>query len=145
LPPASINSIKPELENSSWDMPVRGHLSSRFGVRYHPILHRRKLHTGDDLAARYGTPFRAARGGRVLWAGWKKAYGNTVIIDHGNGTTTLYGHASKLAVRAGQPVQAGQYIGNVGSTGFSTGPHLHFEVRKHGQPIDPTPYLKNAH
>lgn len=127
--------------SSGWGMPVRGRLSSRYGYRYHPILRRRKLHTGEDMAAPQGTPFRAARNGRVLYSGWKKAYGNTVIIDHGDGTTSLYGHASKLGVRAGQPVKAGEYIGNVGSTGWSTGPHLHFEVRKKGRPVNPRQYL----
>ena len=130
--------------DDKWGMPVTGRVSSGFGMRYHPILHRRKLHTGEDLAASYGTPFRAAHNGRVLWSGWKKAYGNTVIIDDGNGTVSLYGHASKLGVRAGQPVKRGEYIGNVGSTGYSTGPHLHFEVRKNGKPVDPSPYLKGA-
>ena len=130
--------------DDSWSLPVRGRLSSRYGMRFHPILHRYKLHTGDDLAAGYGTPFHAAHGGRVLWAGWKTAYGNTVIIDQGNGMTVLYGHASKISVRAGQAIRRGDYIGNVGSTGWSTGPHLHFEVRKNGQPIDPTSYL-NGH
>lgn len=128
--------------DSSWGMPVRGRLSSRYGMRFHPILHRYKLHTGDDLAAGYGAPIRAAHGGRVLWSGWKKAYGNTVIVDLGNGVTTLYGHASKLSVRAGQPIRRGEVIGNVGSTGWSTGPHLHFEVRKNGKPVDPTSYLR---
>ena len=71
----------------------------------------------------------------------RKAYGNTVIVDNGHGVTTLYGHASKLGVKQGQPIKRGEYIGNVGSTGWSTGPHLHFEVRKDGKPIDPTPYL----
>ena len=127
--------------DNSWSLPLRGRLSSRYGMRFHPILHRYKLHTGDDLAAGEGTPFHAAHGGRVLWAGWKTAYGNTLIIDQGNGITVLYGHASKLAVRAGQPIRRGDYIGNVGSTGWSTGPHLHFEVRKDGHPIDPTSYL----
>ena len=126
---------------NGWVVPVRGRLSSRYGMRYHPILHRTKLHTGDDLAAAYGTPFRAARGGRVIYAGWKTAYGNTVIVDNGNGTSTLYGHASRLDVQTGQMVKQGQTIGNVGSTGFSTGPHLHFEVRKNGKPVDPTRYL----
>ena len=111
-------------------------------MRYHPILQRRKLHTGDDVSAKSGTPFRSARDGKVLWSGWKKAYGNTVIVDHGDGVATLYGHASKLAVRAGERVKAGQYIGNVGSTGWSTGPHLHFEVRKNGKPVNPKSYLK---
>lgn len=127
--------------DDSWGLPVQGRLSSRFGIRYHPILRQRKLHTGDDLAAPYGTPIRAAHGGHVLWSGWKKAYGNTVIVDNGHGLTTLYGHASKLGVKQGQPLKRGEYIGNVGSTGWSTGPHLHFEVRKNGKPIDPTPYL----
>ena len=128
--------------SGGYAMPVRGRLSSRFGMRYHPVLHRRKLHTGDDLAASSGTPFKAARDGKVLWSGWKKAYGNTIIVDHGDGVATLYGHASKLAVQTGQAVKAGQYIGNVGSTGWSTGPHLHFEVRKNGKPVNPDSYLK---
>ncbi len=128
--------------SSAWAMPVRGRLSSRFGMRFHPILQRRKLHTGDDVAAKHGAPFRAARRGTVLWAGWKKAYGNTVIVDHGDGVCTLYGHASKLSVAAGQNVNAGQYIGNVGSTGWSTGSHLHFEVRKNGKPVNPKRYLR---
>lgn len=128
--------------HGGWVAPAQGRISSRFGSRYHPILKRRKLHTGEDIAAGHGTPFRAAHGGRVLYAGWQTAYGNTIIIDNGNGTTTLYGHASKLRVRAGQPVRAGQSIGNVGSTGWSTGPHLHFEVRKNGRPVDPTKYLR---
>ena len=130
--------------DDKWGMPVSGRVSSKYGMRYHPILRRRKLHTGEDLAASQGTPFRAAHNGRVLWSGWKKAYGNTIIIDDGNGTVSLYGHASKLGVRAGQPVKRGEYIGNVGSTGYSTGPHLHFEVRKNGVPVDPSPYLKGA-
>jgi murein DD-endopeptidase MepM/ murein hydrolase activator NlpD len=105
-------------------------------------LRRRKLHTGDDLAARHGSPFKAARGGTVLWAGWKKAYGKTVIVDHGDGVATLYGHASKVGVRPGQNVRAGEYLGNVGSTGWSTGPHLHFEVRKNGKPVNPRAFLR---
>ena len=125
-------------DHSDWIRPASGRISSGFGMRYHPILHREKLHTGEDIAAVYGSPFRAARGGRVLYAGWQTAYGKTIIIDNGNGTTTLYGHASKLDVSAGQSVGQGQQIGNVGSTGWSTGPHLHFEVRKNGVPIDPS-------
>ncbi|RYG74585.1 hypothetical protein EON80_02335 [bacterium] len=139
LAPMPIEALQKPI---SWTPPARGRLSSRFGMRRHPVLGRVKLHTGDDIAAPNGSPIRAARGGRVLWAGWKKAYGNTVIVDVGGGMTTLYGHASKLNVRPGQPVQAGQHIGNVGSTGFSTGPHLHFEVRKNGRPVDPTRYLR---
>lgn len=127
-----------------WTLPVHAPLSSRYGMRYHPVLHRYKLHTGDDLAAGYGTPIHAAKGGTVLYAGWKTGFGNTIIIDVGNGLTTLYGHTSKMGVSPGEHVNAGQYIGNVGSTGWSTGPHLHFEVRKNGNPINPMPYLKKA-
>jgi murein DD-endopeptidase MepM/ murein hydrolase activator NlpD len=134
-----------DASTDGWGVPVGGRISSRFGMRFHPILRRRKMHTGDDLAARYGAPIKAAHNGRVLWSGWKKAYGNTIIIDNGNGVTTLYGHASKLGVRPGQPIKRGEYIGNVGSTGWSTGPHLHFEVRKNGKPINPTPYLHGQH
>ena len=129
-------------DHEGWVTPANGRISSRFGNRYHPILKRTKLHTGEDIAAGYGAPFRAARGGRVLYSGWQKAYGKTIIIDNGNGTTTLYGHASKLNVRAGQSVKSGQTIGNVGSTGWSTGPHLHFEVRKGGRPVDPAQFVR---
>lgn len=127
-----------------WTLPVHAPLSSRFGRRYHPVLHRYKLHTGDDLAASYGTHIKAAKSGTVLYAGWKTGFGNTIIIDVGNGLTTLYGHTSKMVVSPGEHVSAGQYIGNVGSTGWSTGPHLHFEIRKNGSPINPMPYLKKA-
>lgn len=127
---------------TGWQMPVKGRMSSRFGNRYHPILRRRKLHTGQDIAARTGTPIKAASSGRVLYSGWQKAYGNTVIIDNGKGVTTVYGHASKLGVKAGQPIKKGEYIGNVGSTGWSTGSHLHFEVRKNGKPVNPKGYVR---
>ena len=125
----------------AWRLPARGRLSSRYGMRRHPTTGRHKLHTGHDIAAPHGSPIRAARAGRVLWAGWKKAYGNTVIVDVGGGMTTLYGHASRLHVSPGQPVKAGEMIGQVGSTGFSTGPHLHFEIRKNGRPVNPSGYL----
>ena len=128
--------------HGGWVMPASGRISSRFGFRFHPVLRRQKLHTGEDIAAGYGAPFRAAHGGRVLYAGWQTAYGKTIIIDNGNGTTTLYGHASQLNVSAGQTVKAGQNIGNVGSTGWSTGPHLHFEVRRNGKPVNPSQFVR---
>ena len=131
-------------DDGGWRRPASGRMSSRYGMRYHPVLRRRKLHTGDDIAARNGSTIKAAKGGRVLYSGWKKGYGNTVIIDHGDGVTTLYGHASKLDVKAGQPVKGGQDIAKVGSTGYSTGPHLHFEVRKNGKAVNPRPYLKKS-
>ncbi len=123
-------------------VPTRGRLSSRFGTRIHPITKRRKMHTGLDIAASSGTAINAAASGRVITAGWVSGYGNTVIIDHGSGLSTLYGHCSRLYVSKGQSVTRGQKIAAVGSTGFSTGPHLHFEVRKNGRPVNPDGYLK---
>ncbi len=101
----------------------------------------RKLHTGIDIAARSGTPIRCAGDGTVVHAARWGGYGNCIIVDHGGELATLYGHCSRLAVTKGQAVTQGQVIGYVGSTGLSTGPHLHFEVRKDGRPVDPGPYL----
>lgn len=115
--------------------------SSPFGWRIHPILGYRRFHAGLDFAASYGSKIRAADSGKVIFAGWYGGYGRAVIIDHGNGLTTLYGHTSELYVTEGQAVERGQAIGAVGSTGFSTGPHLHFEVRRNGTPVNPTDYL----
>jgi murein DD-endopeptidase MepM/ murein hydrolase activator NlpD len=118
-------------------LPVAGRITSGFGYRYHPVLHYRRLHTGVDIAAPTGTPIHAAGGGEVVFAGRRGGYGNAVIIDHGRGKATLYGHMSSIAVRAGQVVNGGQTIGRVGSTGISTGPHLHYEVRINGTPVNP--------
>ncbi|MHC5613209.1 MAG: murein hydrolase activator EnvC family protein [Nostoc sp.] len=115
--------------------------SSPFGWRIHPILGYRRFHAGLDFAASYGSTIRAADSGTVIFAGWYGGYGRALIIDHGNGMTTLYGHTSELYVTEGQAVKRGQAIGAVGSTGFSTGPHLHFEVRRDGTPVDPANYL----
>lgn len=115
--------------------------SSPFGWRMHPVLGYRRFHAGLDFGASYGSTIRAADSGTVIMAGWYGGYGNAVIIDHGKGITTLYGHTSQLLVSEGQTVQRGQAIALVGSTGLSTGPHLHFEVRKEGEPVDPANYL----
>jgi len=115
--------------------PVGGGLSSGFGMRWG------RLHAGVDVPASTGTPIRACWGGVVRIAGWQSGYGNTVVIDHGGGVATLYAHQSAIAVSVGQSVSAGTVIGYVGSTGNSTGPHLHFEVRIDGNPVDPAPYL----
>lgn len=115
--------------------PARGVLRSRFGWRY------RQHHDGIDIAAPYGTPVYAAKAGRVIFAGWYYGYGRAVIVDHGDGLTTLYGHASKLLVRVGATVDGGEVIARVGSTGRSTGPHLHFEIRVNGRPVNPLKYL----
>jgi murein DD-endopeptidase MepM/ murein hydrolase activator NlpD len=121
--------------------PANGRITSGFGSRVHPILGYRRFHGGVDFGASHGTTIRAADSGRVIFAGWYGGYGQTVIIDHGGGLTTLYGHASRLSVREGQTVQQGQAIAAVGSTGLSTGPHLHFEVRRNGTPVNPMQYL----
>ncbi|MBD2517952.1 peptidoglycan DD-metalloendopeptidase family protein [Nostoc sp. FACHB-973] len=115
--------------------------SSPFGWRMHPVLGYRRFHAGLDFAASYGSTIRAADSGTVIFAGWYGGYGRAVIIDHGKGITTLYGHTSELYVTEGQAVERGQAIAAVGSTGLSTGPHLHFEVRRNGSPVNPTDYL----
>ncbi len=121
--------------------PVSGPITSPFGWRIHPILGYKKFHTGVDFGVGYGTPIRAADSGTVIYATWMGGYGNVIIVDHGNGLSTLYAHQSSLAVDTGARVVRGQTVGYVGSTGFSTGPHLHFEVRVNGNPVDPLGYL----
>ncbi len=125
-------------------MPVTGGrvpVSSHYGTRRDPFTGRLARHTGLDIPARHGTPILASGGGRVLSAGYKGAYGQTVVIDHGDGLATLYGHASKLLVRPGEVVMPQQKIALVGSTGRSTGPHLHFEVIRDGSRVEPRQYL----
>lgn len=112
-------------------------ISSTFGSRFHPIKKRWRHHSGVDYAAAHGTAVMAAGNGKVVSAGWNGGYGKAVVIRHPSGTETLYGHLSAFGVRAGQDVSAGRVIGNVGSTGQSTGPHLHYEVRRGGRPVDP--------
>jgi murein DD-endopeptidase MepM/ murein hydrolase activator NlpD len=118
-------------------MPVRGAMTSRFGYRVHPLFGRRHFHAGVDFAAPRGTPVRAAYAGRVIITGWYGGYGKVVVLDHGDGISTLYGHLSVVLVGSGQRVAAGTVIGRVGSTGYSTGPHLHYEVRRNGRPVSP--------
>ena len=117
--------------------PVDGPIVSGFGYRVHPIFRRVKFHYGIDISAPSGTPIRAAADGVVVSVGWRRAYGNTIIIDHGEGMATLYAHCSRILVSEGEVVKQGQVIALVGSTGLSTGPHLHFEVRRYGEPINP--------
>jgi septal ring factor EnvC (AmiA/AmiB activator) len=123
-------------------IPVPGApITSPFGYRIHPIFGTRILHTGIDYGADTGTPIRAAADGVVISAGWIDGYGNATIIDVGGGIAVLYGHQSAFLVSAGQKVTQGQTVGRVGCTGNCTGPHVHFEVRVNGDPVDPTGYI----
>ncbi len=140
-----LNRTPDSADTTGWqgslDWPLRGRITSGYGYRTHPIFRVRRMHTGIDIAAPTGTPIRAPAGGTVVHASRWGGYGNCVIIDHGSNMATLYGHCSRFAVSEGQHVNRGDTIAYVGSTGLSTGPHLHFEVRRDGRPVDPTQYL----
>jgi murein DD-endopeptidase MepM/ murein hydrolase activator NlpD len=134
------------LRRTAEALPLRAPLlaravSSGFGYRMDPFLHRPALHAGLDLAADAGTAVRATAAGTVVSAGWSGGYGEMVEIRHAGGISTRYGHLSRILVSQGQSVPAGAVIGEVGSTGRSTGPHLHYETRRDGEPVDPAPYL----
>jgi murein DD-endopeptidase MepM/ murein hydrolase activator NlpD len=131
--PSSSPSSSPSSAGFIW--PASGPITSPYGMRWG------SLHPGIDIGAGAGTPVNAAAGGRVIVAGYSGGYGNLTVIDHGNGIATAYAHQSSLAASAGQQVGQGQVVGYVGSTGSSTGPHLHFEVRVNGSPVDPLGYL----
>lgn len=118
-------------------MPVKGRISSPFGERFHPVLQYHQMHNGVDVAARHGAPIVAAAGGRVVSAGWSGGYGRRVVIAHGDGLQTTYAHMSGIAAAPGAQVRQGQLIGYVGSSGLSTGPHLHYEVRRDGRLVNP--------
>jgi murein DD-endopeptidase MepM/ murein hydrolase activator NlpD len=120
---------------SGFIWPVDGVVTSGYGPRWG------RMHTGIDIAARSGTPIRAAKAGEVIYTGWLGGYGNTVLIDHGDGIATLYGHQSRIGCAEGQILNQGDILGFVGTTGHSTGNHLHFEVRVDAQPRNPRPYL----
>lgn len=154
---AEENSLKASLQSSlsrsgggtvytggvfTWPAPSYTYISSPYGYRTHPVLGTRKFHSGIDLAAPGGSNILAAADGTVRSAGWNGGYGYCVVVDHGGGVATLYGHASKLLVSSGQKVSKGQVIALVGTTGMSTGNHLHFEVLKNGATTDPMAYLR---
>jgi len=127
--------------SQGYTWPTAGGIGSYFGYRKHPILGYSRLHGGLDIGGRHGQPIWAAKSGVVIMARVNGGYGNTIVVDHGNGYATLYGHQTSFEVAEGEIVETGQHIGNVGSTGLSTGPHLHFEVRLDGSVIDPLPLL----
>ena len=126
-----------------WPVPGHTRVSSGFGNRLHPILRVYRMHTGIDIGAPSGAHIIATNKGVVIMSGWQGGYGNAVIVDHGGGISTLYAHCSSLLVGIGDQVNAGTVIARIGSTGLSTGPHLHFEVRVNGEPVDPLKYVSN--
>ncbi len=135
---AALESVQ-STEGYTW--PTAGGIGSYFGYRKHPILGYSRLHGGIDIGGRAGQPIWAVKEGVVIMARANGGYGNTIIVDHGNGYASLYAHQSGFEVKEGDYVKTGQHIGNVGSTGMSTGPHLHFELRENGSVIDPLPLL----
>lgn len=138
LPPGAISA-------KGWARPSAGYISSGFGYRTHPIYQTVMFHSGTDLAPGCGAPIYAARGGQVVYAGWNGGYGNFILINHGGGVTTGYAHIAngKTFVRSGEQVSTGTHIADVGTTGASTGCHLHFEVRQNGKATNPVPFMRN--
>ena len=149
---ASITALEHKYEKSNtvrrtgtgrFKLPIIARMSCPFGWRVHPIFRTRKFHTGVDLAGPNRTPVHAADNGHVLYSGWYGGYGRVVIISHGANLSTLYAHMSKIAVNTGDNVNQGDVVGYEGTTGYSTGPHVHFEVRLDGKPQNPLNYVKN--
>lgn len=138
---SGVSTVVSKNESFIWPAAYSKTITCKYGPRIHPITKKNSTHTGIDIRAALNTNVYAAASGEVIKAGWNTAYGNMIIIDHGNGITTLYGHANKLCVKVGDTVKQGDIIMKAGSTGYSTGPHLHFEVRKNGTPQDPKNYL----
>jgi murein DD-endopeptidase MepM/ murein hydrolase activator NlpD len=133
----AANAERPAPVQSGLVMPANGPITSYFGYRYHPILHFTRFHAGVDIGASWGSPIVAAADGQVAGAGWAGGYGRQVQIAHGGGIVSTYSHMSDIVAQPGSYVRRGQVIGYVGSSGLSTGPHLHFEVKQSGQPVNP--------
>lgn len=125
----------------TWPVPSCHHIVSYYGMRLHPIFKVRKMHTGIDIDANWKKSIVAVNTGTVILAGWQSGYGNTVVINHGGGISTLYAHCNSILVRPGSYVEKGDVIARIGSTGLSTGPHLHFEVRERGKTVNPLNYV----
>jgi len=129
-------------DNFIW--PACGFITSYAGWRVHPVFGTKKFHSGMDIGVDYYTPIKAANRGTVTYAGWMNGYGNTVMIDHGDGLVSLYAHCSAVKCKEGQFVRQGDIVASSGATGWATGPHLHFEIRLHGDMVDPLIYLKES-
>lgn len=136
-----IKSAKNKRRVFKW--PVRGAVTSKFGMRIHPVYGKSAMHSGVDIGARKGRPIKPAMGGTIVFAGWLGGYGKLVEIKHPKGYTTRYAHMSAIKVKKGQAVNSSTVIGNVGDTGTSTGYHLHFEIRKYGRPLNPLAFIRN--
>lgn len=132
----------PRIGTGTFSKPLnRGTITSGYGSRYHPVYRRYKKHSGVDIAAPYGSPVLASDGGKVIFSGWKSSYGYCVIVDHGGNLSSLYAHMSSLNVSVGEKIYKGKTVGKVGSTGTSTGNHVHFEIRKLGNDVNPSSYI----
>jgi murein DD-endopeptidase MepM/ murein hydrolase activator NlpD len=142
-----IKNLKTKAEyvggQMGWPVPGSYRITSPFGYRIHPVYHTRKLHTGVDIGVPSGSNIVAAQSGTIMYANWLGGYGKVVMIDHGGGYVTLYAHLSSWNVKVGQNITRGESIAKSGTTGVSTGPHLHFEVRINGDYVDPLKYLRN--
>lgn len=137
-----LNKDKIRFSNASPSlMPVDGWVTSDFGMRVHPIGRSFKMHQGVDIASPRGTPVKAPAAGKVIFAGSHSGYGSMIALDHGYGVSTIFAHLSKIGVKKGQTIDRGEVIGNVGSTGATTGPHLHYEVQVDGLPSDPLAFI----
>lgn len=140
--PAPIAVAEPSVPSAlGYQWPINGRVTSPFGYRTHPVFGSRKLHSGLDVSAPRGTPIAATSGGTVIYTGYRGGYGNTVIVDHGGGFTSLYAHMSEIGISNGAAVDRGDILGRVGATGTATGNHLHFEIRLNGKAVNPAPYL----
>ena len=142
IPPPTYCSYEKVNIAFSYVKPLAGTVTSKYGYRDHPIIEDASFHTGIDIAAKSGTAVKCFADGKVLEAKYNDTYGNYVLVEHAGGIRSFYGHNSKLSVKSGAKVKKGQKIAEVGTTGLSTGPHLHFEVRNGNKRLDPTHYIK---
>jgi murein DD-endopeptidase MepM/ murein hydrolase activator NlpD len=137
-----VRNQRTRLDSRPRDWPVHGWITSPYGKRVDPVSGRAGFHTGVDIANDTGTPVHCTADGRVAYAGWEGGYGKLVIVDHGNGFQTYYGHLSEIRTSAGAELQRGDEVGLMGATGNTTGPHVHYEIRLYGAPVNPIQYMQ---